>query len=585
MRLERIIIENYRRISSADISLAPASFVIGPNNCGKSSVISAIDALLSLEKEKVSPLDFREQSDGTRAETITLTGYFGSIPPEVARSRGFRGRVINGVYTYKKTFPLSGKVKIECLEYPSTIKGEFNGAKTIGDLIDAGISETDIKEIFDDTDRSTKLKKGWEKDFPDALDYLTEEEPIWVNNPGGIPTVVQSKLPKVMRIPSFTDINDIQSSDKKYIIGECLAILFDDLISQTPLAGEIQDKLNQLQEQMDPKAEDSLIRNLCTEVNKIISDVFPECGIKIQPSLQGVSDILKPKYQINLSSNITTDADHQGTGLIRTTAFAMLRYHSRMKIEKALQTRPILVAFEEPEIYLHPLAANLLRDTIYDLGKSDQIVCTTHSPWMIDLSKEPLSLTRMYESYEGSVSAINYGISTALGKLEPDDRERVKMLQIFDDELSRVFFSERVAIVEGDSELLAIKNTIKLLPNDVTKTILSKYQVVKARGKASIISLVKYLKDLNMAVYVMHDRDKGVTGAECFNEHIANAIDDADKLVVLVENLENAIGYEPQTYDKPYRVFKKSLSWSSKENVPEAWRIAFCKLFQIDWPE
>jgi predicted ATP-dependent endonuclease of OLD family len=73
----------------------------------------------------------------------------------------------------------------------------------------------------------------------------------------------------------------------------------------------------------------------------------------------------------------------------------MLRYHAKLKIQKELQTRPVLVAFEEPELFLHPSAANLLRDTIYSLGISDQIICTTHSPWMIDLRQEPQSVTKM----------------------------------------------------------------------------------------------------------------------------------------------------------------------------------------------
>jgi hypothetical protein len=47
-------------------------------------------------------------------------------------------------------------------------------------------------------------------------------------------------------------------------------------------------------------------------------------------------------------------------------------------------------------MYLHPSAANLLRDTIYALGESDQIFCTTHSPWMIDLSKNWQSLTNVF---------------------------------------------------------------------------------------------------------------------------------------------------------------------------------------------
>ncbi|MGI1655578.1 AAA family ATPase [Streptococcus uberis] len=56
------------------------------------------------------------------------------------------------------------------------------------------------------------------------------------------------------------------------------------------------------------------------------------------------------------------------------------------------------MCFEEPEIYLHPNAANQLRDTVYDLALTinNQIICTTHSPYMIDLSRKAVRYLIIY---------------------------------------------------------------------------------------------------------------------------------------------------------------------------------------------
>jgi len=358
-------------------------------------------------------------------------------------------------------------------------------------------------------------------------------------------------------------------------------MLFEDLIGSTPLAGEIQDRLSQLEKQMDPLDTSSLVHGLLKDINDIVSDVFPRCGIKIEPSLQDLIDILRPKYAISVFSNISTEVSRQGTGLIRTCAFAMLRYHTRLKLKKEIQTRPVIVAFEEPELFLHPSAANMLRDTLYSLGHTDQIIATTHSPWMIDLSRDPQSITRTSVDANEFVTATNYGTTAALGKLPPEDRERVKMVQIFDDELSRVFFAERVVIVEGDSETLAIKNTTRLLPDEQRKFINARYQVVKARGKAAIISLVKYLRELGMSPIVIHDKDSSVAGAEKFNEPILKAVGDPAAVIVLDECLENALGYEPPTHDKPFRAFVKTFDWKSMDEVPSQWRDAFVKAFSL----
>ena len=584
MKLERLIIKNFRRIGEAELTFAPSSFIIGSNNCGKTSVIDAIDALLSLKTEKVSEADFRQFADGTRADTIELEGTFSNVSDETAQSRGFKGRVINGKFTYKKTYKITSvaKPKIESITFPYNIKAEFNTAKIVKDLLDNGIGQELVAERFENLNPTDKLPKDWEKDFSEVFDYHTDQEPIFKENPGGFPSNVNSRLPKVIRIPSLVNISDLDYKDKgSSVLSECLSLLFDDLLKQTNLASEIQEKLTELETQMNPETEGSLIKTLTVDVNEIIASVFPSCGIDIKPNLQNLNDILKPKYEVSLFSNVNTKIEKQGTGLIRTTAFAMLRYHSNLRKERNLETRPILVAFEEPEIYLHPAAANLLRDTIYALGSTDQIVCTTHSPWMIDLTQEPLSLTKMIYVSDDAISCTNYGLTSTFAQLPEDDKQRVKMLQLFDDEVSRVFFADRVVVVEGDTELLAIKNTLKIIPENLRKHILAKTQIVRARGKASIISLVKYLQDLHIFPYVMHDRDQGIAGAVVFNQPIANAVNDNTRLILNHENVEDCLGYAAPASDKPFQAFLRTSQWNTVADIPVEWKRKFEFIFGV----
>jgi putative ATP-dependent endonuclease of the OLD family len=67
---------------------------------------------------------------------------------------------------------------------------------------------------------------------------------------------------------------------------------------------------------MNPADDASLIYELVKSINTIIGEVFPKCGIAIEPSLQDILEILKPKYDIKVFSNIRTGAARQGTGLI-----------------------------------------------------------------------------------------------------------------------------------------------------------------------------------------------------------------------------------------------------------------------------
>lgn len=584
MKLKRIEIKNLRRIEYANINFSPASFLIGSNNIGKTTVIKAIEALLSLSTV-IKPDDFRILASGEKVSEMEICGYFSDIDNDTANSRGFKGRVVKGEYFYKKVFSINAsKPKIFTKQHNYKLSEKFKSVDKWQDLLDIGYKQEELEKLFEkNKQKKDKLDKDWHFKIDGAIDWDFDSEAQEVENPGGIPSVVLSKLPKLMHIPSYANVDDIGKADNnKTLLGECLGILFDDLLSNSKLATTIQDNLSCLQKEMSSTKEGSMINNLCTNVNRIINDVFPECGIDINPSLEEVSSVLKPKYSVGMYSNVSTNANRQGTGLVRTGIFSMLRYHSTLKSQGDTKIRPLIVAFEEPEIYLHPSAANLLRDTIYALGKSDQIVCTTHSPWMIDLSEDWQSLTKLYLNSDGYTSAVNYGLSEATNKLKEDEKLQLKMIKTFDDELSRVFFAQKCIIVEGDSEVVVIKNTLKLLPEEVRKEILSKYQIVKARGKAAIISLVKYLKVLGVEFYVIHDRDAGTEGAEKFNKPIEDAVGNSEKISMLEECLEDCIGYKVPSSDKPYKAYQVTSEWRNWNEIPKNWRDVFIKAFHID---
>ena len=65
-------------------------------------------------------------------------------------------------------------------------------------------------------------------------------------------------------------------------------------------------------------------------------------------------------------------------------------------------------------------------------------------------------------------------------------------LQKIDDYVARVFFAQKVIIVEGDTEDIVFRHTINAMPENVRKDIKGKYQIVKATGKATMISFIKY---------------------------------------------------------------------------------------------
>ena len=59
---------------------------------------------------------------------------------------------------------------------------------------------------------------------------------------------------------------------------------------------------------------------------------------------------IKPTFNITMLSNIETSVEHQGTGVIRSAVFALLKYKAERDLRKIESDRNLVICFEEPEI-------------------------------------------------------------------------------------------------------------------------------------------------------------------------------------------------------------------------------------------
>ena len=164
--------------------------------------------------------------------------------------------------------------------------------------------------------------------------------------------------------------------------------------------------------------------------------------------------------------------------------------------------------------------------------------------------------------------------------LQSDDKDYVKMLLRVDDAISKSFFVKNVLVVEGDTEQIAINETLPFLPPAIASRILLDWHIIRARGKASIIPLIKYLNAMAINVYVIHDGDYGTEGAEKFNPFIRSALNNDSHLVVLDKCVEDALGYPVKSNDKPLHAYTFIRdNWTCWADISENWRTCIEKIF------
>lgn len=598
MKIHCLKISGYKRLKEITVLFGDATFLIGQNNCGKSSIIKAIEVLLSAKKQ-LSNSDYHsildEETNEVKVDTTTiiLEAEFRNLPLEARNWRGFKGRIFSyevndeGIESdtglsviYRKTYELGRDVVIEFKSKVRTIKDIYQSCKKAQDYIDIGLSADTISEYFEDlTSNIGKSKGALEKlELIDDIWEIADEE-TWFQNPGGIPGNVLKMLPRFLLIPIDVGIQEIQGSGSG-VLSTTLGELFQTVRENSENFKNAQIHLNNLAKELDPQDQESEFGKMMGELNSVLSTVFPDSKLYASTSLSDPSS-LKPSFNVEMSSNIKTAVDNQGTGMVRAAVFGMLRYRQQWLSKKEDEhARSLIICFEEPEIFLHPSAANQMREAIYELSTStSQIIASTHSPYIIDLSRKPKQvLNRLFFS-DNHVECDTFSVSEKFKALQGDDKSYVKMILKIDNYVSRIFFTKNVVIIEGDTEDVLIKESIKKLDRKIYFKIISDFEIIKARGKAAIIGLVKYLTSMGITPIVVHDLDGNEPNAAIFNEPIAQALNGMGKIVIMNNNVEDELGYIA-TYEKPLKAYQHTLTWGTTWNeLPENWRNKMSEIF------
>lgn len=593
MKLSKLYIKNFRKLKDAEITLGEATFLIGANNAGKSSTLDAIEYLVTDKKLDYSCRSKSLNEEGeevTTMEDIIIEGLFVEVDADIVNQRGFNPSRLNSYtdddgntkysFNYRVRLTADGKNHREIQMHKQVKKAEFESCKTWQNFIDKGASA----ELFVDIDDlnhtlTTNEKKKMEEKYPDLYEVVESDE--WFENPGGIPGNVLSQLPRFLKIEANV-LSEEMDAAKSGTLYKLLSYIFDDVRQKSDHYKKAVEELLELSKEMDPNDESGAFGKLMKDLNEVVDDVFPKASIKVDTDLTK-AESLKPIFGVSMSSNVTTDVSHQGTGLIRSAVFALLKFHKERTENTAdIDDRGLIIGFEEPELFLHPNAAENMRRVIYELaGPKCQIIATTHSPYMIDLSQKPKQVLNSYSLVDNNFSNIvAFSLSEAFQKILDDDKVRVKMIQKIDDYVARVFFAQKVIIVEGDTEDIVFKHTISILPDTIRKQIQSKYQIIKATGKATMISFIKYLKALNVDIFVVHDEDKGTAGAEKMNTPILEALGgDKSKRLMMQNCIEDELGYKAPSSDKPYTAYKYVQKWTSWKGVSDHWKEVMKQVF------
>lgn len=548
MKICELKIANLRSIvDTGDIPVRSLFALVGENNAGKSNVLLAIRALLTGGAGGLKPPDFHDPS-----EQIVIKGTFNGLTE--SENKRWKKYLVGDSLILEKHIWLevdedssSTKIKTEYHGYEAEPKEWYLSISKI--LEDKGArpkwaeiaKENGLPDYFfpDGKSNKTIYTKALEK-------YLLENE-VEFNEPDlsktqalGLQSNVIASLPSFYLLPAITDYSDeIDKRQKSSTFRRLMGELSERILKKDPRFVEIEQSLNRvhaLLNSIDGGEGDERLESLGmieNQISGLLRQLMPSVNhVSLSVEVEEVKELFSGGVALRVDDGVNTDVLAKGHGLQRCIVFSLLKTlidTERQEEGEEPENNAIILAVEEPELYIHPQLSKLFYDVMRAFVETDQIIYTTHSPVFIDA----------YEYKEiGIVSkaTVEAGtkIITATGESfeDIDDAKVFKGLARFNPSVSELFFAKKVLIVEGPEDLIAVNAVLVdagLITNRAEEI---DWTVLVAGGKEAIPFLQRVLNEFSIPYAVLHDND--IT--EGMDENVVNT---HQKTNDLIEELSN----------------------------------------------
>jgi len=495
MRIIKFAANNFRGISGGienntiDFDNSNTIFIFGQNNVGKSTFLKAYEFFFSNQVPKVD--DFYKKQPNTIIEyevTLELDEFdFNRIDlntPNKLESLQTNWLKDN-VLKIKRVYKLNENSKVE---------------KTKNYTLKAN-------------------NENWE----------TPQENDWeLSSYGriGLDNVFQSLLPKpifIKAMPTEAEVETLINS----ILADIATDKLKDQEREELLAA--QEKIKELQEKLyNPE----VLNRYKTDVNTHFQKLFPDLNIELTEKDKVVWSENKfgKKFSIEFNKikedgeydlDIPNSYDKVGHGTIRTAIFTLLLMRDvAEEFERQLNRKDYLVLFEEPELFLHPQLMKELRTLIYIVTEDDlpyQVLCASHSPQMIDISKAKSSLVRMNSSDSGTkIFQINDTYLTKAREISPAElKQEMNEVLRFNPYICESFYSDEVILIEGPTEEIILRGYFSEIEH--SKDIF----VVNCGTVNNIPFYQKIFSKFNIKYHVICDTDSSVqNGSDSYGNPI-----------------------------------------------------------------
>jgi len=557
MRIKKLRIHNYRSIRDLEVECPPMVTLIGPNNHGKSNVLSALEFGLSTSAKPIEE-DFFLYRDSDDNE-LWVEMIFHQLTEQEKNDLQHYMLYDNTIHIRKTAQLTAYGIKVFYSALVEQPKEEWLQAdKASYYTSQERINNTPLRDFI----RKTKITKSDVKNaqleyinkYRDKIAFKSKFEEISSKN--------KIILPELYLIPAVRDLTDEIRIKTTTTFGRLLIRAIDETTKSNPDFIKAREQLKAVIDLLNTRSANEIQNNKLSQLERLIESELKSWGeikVNIRVTPPEIEQIFESGIKVLVDDGTETTADRKGNGLQRSMIFALLRVWAKTvqfdRQEQSIlnkQSNSLIFIIEEPELFLHPQAQRKLSILLREIAEADgsQVFISTHSTQFVNLENyKEIAIITKKSSREGS--SIRQ-CTEELFKYSNTEKRRKEfnIAQWINPDRGEMFFARRVVFVEGATEKVILPFLAKKLG-----VFDPEVSIIDCGSKNNLPLYIEIANKFKLSYIVIHDEDLTSGGtSNDLNKEIVSAAG-PERVEMLSPDFEGVSGIPKNQVGKKAKVF------------------------------
>lgn len=539
MLIEKALVRNFRCIREEVLACDRLTVLLGRNGAGKSSFVRAIEAFYDVAA-RITVEDFFNRDTSSPVE-ITVT--YGALNP--AEEQEFLPYVRDGTLTITKRISLeedrvtqryfAAAQQVHQFAEIRQIVSKTDRRKAWRELVD---SQTlpDLRGTPRNADELEELMSSYEGEHPEALELVEREGQFF--GPRNIGGGKLDKFTKFVVVPAVREASE-EVGGRQGAIHQILDTLVLRKLTSREDVRKFQKAFESRAKDLFGPTTEAELAEVAASLTENLRAFAPGSSLHLSWGEVTVPEIQPPAARVTLVEDaFEGDIERKGHGLQRALVLTLLRELAMLAPSEEAEgaggedvpgsppVPDLILAVEEPELFLHPSRCRYLSRLLLDLASSaakgqprNQILYTTHSPYLMDLQRfDQVRMVRKNQAAGTAAPATRvtrFSLEEAAQELarvcgeNPTAFTResfaARALPIMTPVVNEGFFADVAVLVEGPSEVGALWKLQEIMGKRWDERGVSPIAV---GGKPSLDRPAVIFRGLGIPTYLVFDGDR-----------------------------------------------------------------------------